>query len=133
MEPAHMAKKILIVDDSMLGRMVVKSGLPADLPLEVAEAADGAQGLELFLKDRPDMVFLDLTMPVMSGPEALEKMRAADPHAVVVVVSADAQQRTIDRVMELGAFMMLKKPPKKEEIHAALLKALARRAELTGA
>jgi two-component system chemotaxis response regulator CheY len=122
-----MPLKILVIDDSLLARMAVKKSLPESPPYELAEAADGAQGIKLFGEMAPDIVFTDLTMPVISGFAVLEMLRKLDPRVPVIVLSADIQKRTYEKVMELGAFRMLRKPPQKEEIRRALADALALR------
>ena len=105
-----MAKKILIVDDSLIARKILKSCLPKDLEVELFEAEDGLSGYQQFEAVHPDITFMDLTMPVMNGLEALEKIRQSDPKAVLVVVSADVQPKTQERIRNLGAFGVLRKP-----------------------
>jgi two-component system, chemotaxis family, chemotaxis protein CheY len=119
-----MAIKILLVDDSLLARMAVKKYLPDDLECELYEAADGAQGIKQYKKINPDIVFMDLTMPVMSGFAVLGEIKKTNPDAKVVVLSADVQKRTIEKVMELGAFRILRKPPQKDDIRKAVADAL---------
>ena len=118
-----MGKKILIVDDSPVSRMIVRKCLPKDRDFEVFEAGDGREGLERFKEKGPDVTFLDLTMPVMDGFQALEEIRKADPAAVVIVLTADIQQKTVDRVMAAGAVTVVPKPPSAELIAAALAQA----------
>lgn len=122
-------KKVLIVDDSMLSRAAVKMCLSGVPDLVFHEAADGSRGVEFFREIRPDITVLDLTMPVMSGFDALREMRGIDPRALVIVLSADAQRKTIDMVTELGAFRILRKPPQKPEVIEAVHEALRRLAE----
>jgi two-component system chemotaxis response regulator CheY len=120
-----MAIKILIVDDSLLARMAVKKCIPEDLECELFEAADGVQGIKKYIEIGPDIVFMDLTMPVMSGFAVLGEIKKINPDAKVIVLSADVQKRTFEKVTELGAFRMLRKPPQKEEIQKAVADALA--------
>lgn len=123
-----MAVKVLVIDDSLLARMAVRKSLPEDPPCEVVEAADGAQGIKQFREVTPDIVFTDLTMPVINGFAVVEMIQEIDPRVPVIVLSADIQKRTFEKVMELGAFRMLRKPPQKEEIRRAVADALALRA-----
>lgn len=118
-----MGKKVLIVDDSPVSRMIVKKCLPKDQNLEVFEAGDGKEGLEKFKAVSPDVTFLDLTMPVMDGFQALTEIKKANPAAVVIVLTADIQQKTVDRVMAAGAFTVVPKPPSAEIIEESLAKA----------
>jgi two-component system chemotaxis response regulator CheY len=109
-----MIKKILIIDDSPIARKILRSCIPGDRSFEVLEAGDGAAGVQRFREATPDLTFTDLTMPVMDGLQALQQMKEFRKDAVIVVCSADIQPKTIERVMALGAFTMLKKPPSKE-------------------
>jgi len=118
-----MIKKILIVDDSPIARKMLKSCLPKDQGYEFHEAGDGKEGCEKYGQIRPDITFMDLTMPVMTGYEAIEEIIKNDRNALIIVVTADVQMKAIKRVLDLGAYMVLKKPLKREEIQSALLKA----------
>ena len=118
-----MIKKILIVDDSPIARKMLKSCLPKDQGYEFHEAGDGKEGCEKYVQIRPDITFMDLTMPVMTGYEAIEEIIKNDRNALIIVVTADVQMKAIKRVLDLGAYMVLKKPLKKEEIQSAILKA----------
>ncbi|MEW6720943.1 MAG: response regulator [Thermodesulfobacteriota bacterium] len=108
--------KILIVDDSPVAIKILRSCLPADRSFEIVEARDGKSGVEKFVAERPDLTFTDITMPVMDGIHALEHMKKIRPEAPIVVCSADVQPKTIERVMELGAFDMVRKPATREQL-----------------
>ena len=118
-----MINVILIVDDSPISRKMLKSCIPKDGGYVFYEAGDGQAGLEMYMKKQPDVTFMDLTMPVMDGVKALEEIIKFDKHALVIVVTADVQAQSIARVMEIGAFLVVKKPPTKENIQEALAKA----------
>lgn len=115
-----MIKKILIVDDSPISIKIMKSCIPKDQGYELFDAADGKLGLELFRKIKPDLTFLDLTMPVMNGFDALREIMKIDSRAVVIIATADVQVKAIARAHDLGAFSVIKKPPTKENVVAAL-------------
>jgi two-component system, chemotaxis family, chemotaxis protein CheY len=117
--------KILVVDDSMVARMCLQSCIPPDEGHEVAEAADGLSGLETFRTMQPDVTFLDLTMPVMSGTEMLAEIRKDFPKAIIIICTADIQKQSLEKVTQLGAFGVLKKPPGKEAMLAELRRALS--------
>jgi two-component system chemotaxis response regulator CheY len=117
--------KILVIDDSVVARMSVKACIPKDEGHEVFEASDGGKGLEAFAAIRPDVTFLDMTMPVKTGLEVLEEIQRSWPGAIVIVLSADIQRQTQDAVRGFGAFAALKKPPMKELVRAELTRALA--------
>ena len=63
---------------------------------------------------------MDLTMPVMNGFDALQEIIAIDERAIVVVATADVQVRAIARAHELGAFSVLRKPPRKDNVAAVI-------------
>ena len=117
--------KILIVDDSIVARMSVKSCIPKDQGYELAEACDGATALEMFRSIRPDVTFLDLTMPDISGLLVLEELRRDFPLSIFIILSADIQKQTQEKVTTLGAFAMIKKPPVKEIVQVTLANAVA--------
>lgn len=121
-----MGRRVLIVDDSVVMRMMIRSCLPPEAGHQVREAANGREALQAYEAERPDIVFMDLTMPVMDGTTAIERIMAQDPKAMIIVVTADVQTRSIQRVMDLGAFMVVKKPPTKERIVEALAMAESR-------
>lgn len=115
--------KILIVDDSLIARKIMKSCLPKDQDYEIYEAENGKEGLEKFKKICPDITFLDLTMPIMGGFECLENIMKVDKNAMVIVATADIQFQSMKKVMDLGAFRVLKKPLNKEAFQRALMNA----------
>jgi len=83
---------------------------------EVVEAAEGAEGLEVFFLEHPDVVFLDLTMRDMYGLDVLEKLRQLDPDVRVIVASADIQDMTRDIVIAAGAKDFINKPLLPEKV-----------------
>ena len=118
-----MIKKILIVDDSPIARKMLKSCLPKDQGFEFHEASDGREGVEKYKSICPDLTFMDLTMPVMTGYEAIVEIIKHDSNALVIVVTADVQLKAIKTVLDSGAYMVLRKPLKKEDLLIALSKA----------
>ena len=105
--------KILVTDDSKIARkMVIKSlnSLLKNKEFEIIEAHNGEEAVELYTKDKPDLTFLDLTMTVMDGFEALEQIKKIDNNASVIIISADIQKNSIEKARELGASNFIKKP-----------------------
>jgi two-component system, chemotaxis family, chemotaxis protein CheY len=104
--------KILVTDDSKMARKMVIKTLTENIEgdLEIFEAQNGQEALDLYKELSPKIVFLDLTMPIMDGFTALEKIKEFDENAKVVVISADIQKLSMDRVLQLGAFNFVKKP-----------------------
>ena len=118
-----MITKILIVDDSPVSRKIMKSCIPAEREYELIEAGDGQSGIDKYVELNPDVTFMDLTMPVMDGMQALQEIIKIDSKAVVIVCTADVQMKTIFKVMNLGALMVVRKPINKPAIEHALRKA----------
>ncbi len=118
-----MIKNILVVDDSPVARKMLVNCIPKDRGYEIHLADNGQDGVEKFQELKPDVTFMDLTMPVLDGYKATEKIMGLDKKAIVIVTTADVQPKSISTVMELGAFTLVKKPAKAETIEEALAKA----------
>lgn len=118
-----MIKKILLVDDSPISRKMLKSCIPKDRGYELFEAGDGLAGFEAYKEIRPDVTFMDLTMPVMDGNEATAKIVEVAPRAIVIACTADIQVKSISRMLALGALLVVRKPSSKASIEDALAKA----------
>jgi len=84
--------------------------LPKDWDIEILFAEDGRHALEVIVDKSPELLFLDLNMPVMDGYETLEEINAQDLDITVIVVSGDIQATAQERVLGLGAFDFIKKP-----------------------
>lgn len=115
-----MIKKILIVDDSPIARKMLKSVLPKGTEFKIEEAVDGEDGINKYAAFKPDITFLDLTMPMKDGFQAIAEIKDADPQAMIVVLTADIQQKSISRALGLGAFSLLRKPPTAASISDAM-------------
>lgn len=115
-----MTTSVLICDDSNMARKQMKRALPEDWPVDVTFAENGQQALEIIRQGGMELMFLDLTMPVMDGYETLEVIRKEDLPIMVIVVSGDIQPEARDRVKKLGAIDFVKKPVDQEKITAVL-------------
>ena len=109
-------RRLLIVDDALLMRRLIW-----DVALEagwevVGEAKDGREGVSLFALLRPDLVTMDVVMPEMSGLEALQKIKALDPAANVVMVTALDQKQTVSEAIRDGALDFIVKPFERDRI-----------------
>lgn len=111
--------KILVVDDSTYARRVHRGFLEAG-GHEVLEASSGLAALESFGLEHPDLVLLDLSMEDVAGVDVLRQMKEMNAGARVVVVSADVQRTTSDRVKEAGASRFLGKPVRREDLLATV-------------
>jgi two-component system chemotaxis response regulator CheY len=109
-------KRLLVVDDAMFMRRLI-SGVAAEAGWEVAgEAANGEEAVSLYERLKPDLVTMDLVMPVMGGLEALRRIRTLDPGAQIVVVTAlDQKQALMDSIRD-GALDFIVKPFERERV-----------------
>lgn len=108
--------KILIVDDSRTSRKILRGILEEDGHVVVGEAKDGQEGYDLYKELSPELVTMDITMPVMSGVEALKKIVDDFPDARVVMVSAAGQQHNMLEAVQYGAKEFIAKPFDVDEI-----------------
>lgn len=113
--------KVLIVDDALFMRTRT-SRMLVDAGHEVCEAENGRIAVEVYQRERPDAVLMDITMPEMDGLTALAEIRRLDPSAKVSMLSAIGQQSVVMDAIKRGASGFVVKPPQPEEI----LKAIAR-------
>ncbi len=104
-----MSKTVLVVDDAAFMRMMIRDILAKE-GYVIHEAVNGRDAVEKYSELQPDLVTMDITMPEMSGLEALRAIRAADPAARVLMVSAMGQQKMIVEALESGAMDFLVKP-----------------------
>ncbi|MDR2610964.1 MAG: response regulator [Clostridiales Family XIII bacterium] len=108
--------KILVVDDAAFMRMMVRENLGKAGYTDFSEARNGEEAVERFIADRPDLVLLDITMPVKDGLAALQEIRALDPDAKVVMLSAMGQENLVIMAVQLGALDFIVKPFKPERL-----------------
>jgi two-component system chemotaxis response regulator CheY len=127
-KPEGGAYRVLVVDDSMfiakqLGQIFTSEGF------EVAgTAADGAQGVEKYKELYPniDLVTMDITMPVMDGVSALEKILEFDKNAVVVMVSALGKEDVVKKSLLMGAKSYIVKPLDRKKVLERVVSVLKR-------
>lgn len=105
-----MMKKVLIVDDAMFMRSAIKNILQRNGFEVVGEAANGKEAIEMYMELKPDLVTMDITMPVMTGIEALEAIIAYDSKAKVVMITAMGQEAMVRESILKGAKSFLVKP-----------------------
>ncbi len=115
-------KRLLVVDDALFMRKMI-SGVAAEAGWEVVgEAGNGVDAVALYKQLRPDLVTMDLVMPEMGGLEALRLIRASDPEAKVVVVTALDQKQTLIESIRDGAFDFIVKPFERQRVLNLLAK-----------
>ncbi|WP_296659666.1 response regulator [Paraburkholderia sp.] len=111
-----MSLPIVIADDSLLARKVLTKALPGDWDVEISYASNGREALDLYRAGRAAVMFLDLTMPGMTGFQVLETLQHEDLNSFVIVVSADVQPLAQARVRDLGAVAFVAKPVTQEAL-----------------
>ena len=114
--------KVLIVDDSRTSRKILRGILEESGHEVIDEAVDGQDGVKKFQSLKPDIVTMDITMPVLDGMEALKMIKALNPDTKVIMVTAAGQKGKMSDCIKLGANEFLTKPFDKEEIISVINK-----------
>jgi two-component system chemotaxis response regulator CheY len=127
-KPGGGSYRVLIVDDSMfiakqLGQIFSSEGFEV-----AATAADGAQGVEKYKELYPniDLVTMDITMPVMDGVSALEKIVEFDKDAKIIMVSALGKEDVVKKCLLLGAKGYIVKPLDRKKVLDSVVSVLKR-------
>ncbi len=116
--------KVLLVDDNPMTRDMMKDLLTEMGHEVVGEAGDGEEAIKVFKATLPELVLLDMIMPVKTGLEALPELKAINPAAKIVMVTAVQQDTINQELMDKGATAILHKPFMYDEL-AAMLKQVA--------
>lgn len=114
-------KSVLIVDDAAFMRLNLKNILKDEYEIS-GEAENGKEAVEMYKEKQPDIVTMDITMPVMDGIEAIKAILDIDPDANIVVCSAMGQQKIVIQAIELGAQDFIVKPFNKDRVKEAIAK-----------
>lgn len=115
--------KILVVDDEELIRWSLDQSLTEE-GYEVIKAESGEEALEKVKVESPDLVFLDLQLPGITGMEALQKMKEINPHVIVIIITALGVVEMVVKAMKLGAYNYISKPFNLDELSIMVEKAL---------
>lgn len=114
-----MSIKVLIVDDEVGMRLILKKAIEKDNDLTIAgEAEDGEAALRLFIELRPEVVFLDVEMPLLNGIECAKKITDIDPKVIIIFVTA--HEEYMPEAFEVYAFDYLVKPFKVSRLNQTL-------------
>ncbi len=110
-------KKILICDDSILARKQLMDAIKEDGDGAIfIEGKNGSEAVELYKKEKPDIVFMDIVMPEKDGTEALADIKEIDPNALIIIVSSVGTQDQLKAAIKLGAKDFIQKPFEKSQI-----------------
>jgi DNA-binding NarL/FixJ family response regulator len=116
------AIRILVADDHPLIRKEVRTVLEGHRGFDVcAEVSDGAEAIEQAIRLKPDVVILNITMPILSGLEAAREIRVKLPESAIVILSSHADRVFIEEAKRVGAHAYVAKT----KIGEALIKAIA--------
>lgn len=112
--------KVLLTDDEahirkFIGMVIKRLGSPT-----IIEAANGKEAIELYKTQHPDLVLLDVNMPVLDGIQALTEIRRADPEALVIMLTSLTNRQVVEQCAALGAFDYLRKDLPRDEMIAQL-------------
>nr|WP_202887187.1 response regulator [Cohnella zeiphila] len=100
----------MIVDETVSMRKILKRFFESSGYDVVAEAANGQDAVRLYMEHRPDLLTLDLALPVLDGFQAMKTIRRFDPQAKIVICSSMGQQQTVIQAIHSGAKDYVVKP-----------------------
>jgi len=123
----NLIEKALIVDDEYHIRKYMSLVLRSMGVTTICEASNGAEGVEAYTREQPDLVLLDVNMPVMDGIEALLKIRSLNADASIVMLTSLATRHTIEQAVDGGALHYIRKDTPRAELIALLTGLLAER------
>lgn len=113
--------KVLVVDDAMFMRTKA-SRLLSQEGYSVVEAANGAEAVDRYNAEKPDLVLMDITMPILDGIDALKAIKASDGAAKVIMVTALGQRSMVLEAIRAGARDFVVKPFEPEKLMEAVKK-----------
>jgi two-component system, chemotaxis family, chemotaxis protein CheY len=112
-----MNKRIMVVDDSALMVAVIKKFiLKSGREFDIIPAHSGQESVNLYKKEKPDLVFMDIRMPGMDGVTALQKIKEFDPNARIIMCTAIKTREEQQKAEESGCVGYITKPFTEEDI-----------------
>lgn len=112
--------KFLIGDDSVLARKQLKDMITSLGGSNFIEASNGQEAIVLYKEHSPNVVFLDIVMPVKDGNTAIAEIMEFDPKADIIIVSSVGTQAQLKQAIQLGAKDFIQKPLNQKQIEAIL-------------
>ena len=123
LEAGQPRRSMLIAEDQVENRMVLRK-LLEPLGFELKEAVNGLEAVNLFEQWRPDLIWMDIRMPVMDGLEATRRIKASDPKSKIIALTAHALEEERLEILSSGCDDFIRKPYRENEIFDALAKHL---------
>ena len=123
MDPQPALPTVVLADDEPHIRMMMKIVLERAGFKLLAEATNGQEAVDCCHRLEPDLVLLDINMPIMNGDKALQEILADRPHTAVIMLTSVADSETVTQCIELGAADYLRKDTPVQEIGGRILKA----------
>src|SRR3989454_8596492 len=118
--------RVLIADDHRLFGQALEAILATDDRLEVVgHAGDGSEAVQLALSVKPEVILMDISMPIMDGFQATKQIRKQRPHARVLMLTGSNSRIDVDRAREAGAAGYVTKDPIAAELIDAILEVVA--------
>ena len=112
--------KILICDDSILARKQLKDAILSFGKPTFIETSNGQGAIDCYKREQPDLVFLDIVMPVKDGNAAICEIREFDPQAEIIIVSSVGTQEQLKAAIKAGAKDFVQKPLSTKQIGAII-------------
>jgi len=111
-----MAKRLMIVDDSPAIRVLIERAALANGYEVCAQAKNGEEAVKLYSSMLPDVITMDITMPIKDGLEAAKEILAQNPDARILMLSAMGDEDIIKQAEDVGITYFMKKPLKGEDV-----------------
>jgi len=119
------SQKILLVDDEITLTELIAEGLKMEGEFDVMQACNGKEALEKYKQYLPDLVVMDIEMPVMDGYESSSRIKSFDPNAKILVLTGNPTDvRVRKTVLEGIALTVLEKPVRLRDLNNTILKNL---------
>lgn len=120
-----MTKKVLVIDDSPFVFKAVTKALEGTEWEVVGHGLDGQLGIDKYVELRPDVITLDVTMPVMDGLETATNLIKINPNVKIIMLSAMGDETLLNQAREIGIKYFLTKPFRPEVLQAKLAEVFA--------
>jgi DNA-binding NarL/FixJ family response regulator len=126
MEQSDGTVRVMLIDDSRATRLVMRRFIESVGMTVVGEADNAEDGVELAEREQPDILFLDVVLPRVSGVDVLKRVRPLLPQTAIIMVTSIAERDTVTECRDLGADGYVLKPLDREKILSCAQRVLSR-------